>query len=258
VLPDFVILGGPRCGTSSLFHYLLSHSDVVGPPKKELHFVDLEHNVRRGARWYRSWFPTRAELEAAAPHGPGGRALTGEGTPNYLAHPDAPARLRAVVPDARLIVVMRNPIDRAWSQYRWSRQADRETLTFEAALRVEAERLPGGFDMMRDPRQRERFVTYSYLTRGLYAEQLTRWFDVFPREQFVLLRSEDLYEDPGPACARVCAHLGLSVPAVALPHANAGVDQGAVDPVARAWMAERLVEPNERLSELTEGTITWR
>ena len=262
-LPDFVIVGAAKCGTTSLYRYLIEHPLVLAAQIKEVHYVDRQHNFDRGASWYRSWFPLRAELHRAARGREVERAICGESTPNYLAHPDAAARLHEVVPEARLIVLMREPIDRAWSQYRWQRRFGGETLELGDALRSEADRAGGGFDMMRaDPQTRNRFVAHGYLARSRYADQLEWWLEAFPRERLLLLRSEDLFADPAATLARTCSFLGL--PAVdlatyATENEGTGVraSDDAIDADLRSWLDDQFAEPNRRLAELTDGAITW-
>jgi len=257
-LPDFVIVGAPKCGTTSLFTYLASHPLVMRSSIKEVHFVDRERNFARGERWYRAWFPPVATLERVGREHGRDRAICGEATPNYLAHPDGAARLHSVVPDARLIVLLREPGARAWSQFRWSKRWNIEPLDFVDALEAEPERLPARFEMMRDRETREWFTTASYATRGCYAEQLASWFAVYPRDQILVLRSEDLFGDPAATYRRACAFLGL--PELGSPDfavTNEGTGQSEIDPEARRWLDAYFVEPNRRLAELTDGAITW-
>ena len=182
-LPDFVVIGAQKAGTSSLYSQLAAHPSVVPAIRKEVHFFDrppapLAH--------YRAWFPRRATLEARAART--GRGITGEATPFYLCHPAVPARLRAAAPDARLIAVLRDPVTRAISGYHHAVRMGDEHRPIEVALDpVAAEDLPpvtetGWYD---DPRCPLRLR--GYFARGRYAEQLERWLTVFPREQLLVL-----------------------------------------------------------------------
>jgi len=266
-LPDFVIAGAAKCGTTSLYRYLVEHPLVVAAQIKEVHFVDRQHNLDKGERWYRSWFPTRAELRRAAEGHAADRAICGESTPNYLAHPDAASRLRAVVPDARIVMLLREPIDRVWSQYRWQRRFGGETLDLADALHAEAERAGGGFEMMGADRQtRNRFIFHGYLARSRYADQLEWWCDAFPHDQLLLLRSEDLFADPAGVLARTCRFLDLPVfELAAYDVENEGTGDrtadGAIDAELRRWLDDYFAEPNLRLADLTAtlpgGPITW-
>ncbi len=128
--PAFVIVGAQRGGTTSLYRYLAAHPGVLPASRKELHYFTNRHD--RGPDWYRSQFP---------PTPPG--TITGESTPYYLFHPHAPRRLHAFAPDVKLIVLLRNPVDRAYSHYQLQVRRRHETLPFEEAIAREEERLAG-------------------------------------------------------------------------------------------------------------------
>jgi hypothetical protein len=197
--PDFVIIGTQRGGTTSLHAYLSAHPQVETPATKELHFITDRHE--RGLDWYLGQFP--AELSLGV--------ITGEATPYALFHPLAPRRLRDIAPAARLIALLRNPVERAYSHFLLERSSGHETLDFAAALDAEQERLDG------EEARLEREPAYasaphkhaSYMARGAYARQLERWFAVFPREQILVIRSEDLYERSAETFAQVAQFLGI-------------------------------------------------
>jgi len=132
-LPDFLVIGAQRSGTTTLFYDLCRHPQVAGSPVKEVHFFD--HHFSRGVGWYRSFFPPTAAQERARRRG--GELLGGEATPNYLFHPAAPERAAETVPHVRLIAILRDPVDRAYSHYRKSVERRVERLSFEAALAAE-------------------------------------------------------------------------------------------------------------------------
>lgn len=128
-----------------------------------------------------------------------GGLLTGEATPYYLFHPHAHKRAFELLPEMKLIVLLRNPIDRAWSHYHHQRRRGNESLSFEEAIRTEAERIQDEYErLIKDEKCRSsHYQWFSYLARGVYVDQLKRWMDLFPRAQFCILKSEDLYTDPG-------------------------------------------------------------
>lgn len=206
-LPHFVIVGAQKAGTTSLYSYLLQHPQVLPAERKEVHFFDL--NWERGERWYRSHLPTKGEMERAS--SPGRPAVTGEASPYYLFHPHAPARLARLLPEAKIIVMLRDPVARAYSHYRHNVRKGEERLPFEEALDRECEIMDAEIErMIADPRYRSpAHQLYSYLARGRYAEQLERWFACFAREQVLILRSEDFFEDPQPVYSEVLRFLGL-------------------------------------------------
>jgi hypothetical protein len=192
-LPDFFILGEMRCGSTTLWELLSRHPRVFFSEEKEAHFFD-----GRNGRWNRG-VAAYAELFAAA----GDDQLCGEATPDYLFHDDACPRIREVVPDARLIAILRDPVTRAWSHYWHNVRRGREVLTFEQAIDAEAQRMASG-----DAEQRSHC---SYASRGRYVEQLRRYERAFGgREQICVTFLEDLIANPAAEMTRVCRHLGLA------------------------------------------------
>ena len=231
-LPDFLIIGAQRCGTTSLYNYLVEHPHVSPAFMKETHFFDL--HFHRGANWYRAFFPTTHRFSVAgfglarrdrsvkpADDHPSNdafrsrshrRTLTGESTPYYLFYPHAPQRVKVMIPEVKLIVLLRNPVDRAYSHYHHEVRTGAEAASFEDALEREAEIMPGEIaKTWEDGRYRSfSHIHHSYLSRGIYVDQLRRWIELFGREQMIVIRSEDLYRDPAMTVDRVLRFLGLS------------------------------------------------
>ena len=248
-LPDFVIIGAQKAGTTSLFRYLVEHPDVVGPAEKEVHFFDGRYD--RGMGWYRSRFPLRAALEKGARNGR--RKLTFEASPYYLAHPFVAARMHEHLPEAKLVVLLRDPVERAWSHYRDNVSRGTEPKPFLEALRAEPDRLrPGLANIARGLDPGPEYRNFGYVERGKYAAQLTGWFAVYPREQFLVVESRDLFDDSAAAYARVLAFVGLDVPQQ-LPSFdvyNATPDAG-IDDDSRAFLAAAFANANRDLAALT-------
>ncbi len=206
-MPDFLIIGAQRCGTTSLYYYLTGHPNIVPSSVKEIHFFD--DSFTKGMRWYRAQFPTVVEkyyIEHIRNHG----FLTGEATPSYLLHPHAPKRIFQVMPKAKLIVLLRNPVDRAYSHYWLRTTLGDETLSFEDAIHFEQERISGERErLLADEDYRDNYRRFSYLSRGIYVDQLRRWMNYYPKEQFLILRSEDLYSDPAGVTKQTLEFLGV-------------------------------------------------
>jgi hypothetical protein len=248
-LPHIVNIGAQRSGTTSLFQYLGAHPSVVRPVVKEIHY--LTDRFHRGERWYRAHFP-RA----------GRSVLTYEATPYYLFHPLAPARARQTMPAVRVVVLFRNPVDRAYSHYVHSVQRGFETLSFEDALAAEPVRLEGEAERLAaDPDYRSvEHRVFSYAARGQYASQLQRWFDHFPPEQVLPIRSEDLYADPAREVRRVLEFVGLpdGPPPRFVVHAK-GPSGGAPPPPAdiRRQLEREFAPHNRRLEEMLGRSMDW-
>lgn len=186
-LPDFIIIGAQKCGTSYLYRLLGQHTYVEPANIKEVHYFDLF--FEEGVDWYRSNFPPPAWKN-------GQRIITGEASPYYLYHPHAARRAAAVVPWTRLIVLLRNPVDRAYSHYNHQVRAENETLSFDEAVEAEQDRLRGERDKMLVD---ERYVSlndrrFSYLSRGVYVDQVQEWHKFFTKDQVLVLKSEDLFD----------------------------------------------------------------
>jgi len=216
-LPDFVVIGAQKAGTSSLYGQLAAHPSVVPALRKEVHHFD---RPPVGLDRYRPWFPRRATLDRIARRT--GRGITGEATPYYLCHPAVPGRMRAVLPDVRLIAVLRDPVARAISGYHHAVRVGDETRPIEVALDpAAAEELAPATDAAWYDAPDSPLRVHGYLARGRYAEQLERWFAVYPREQMLVLDSDALRGGRVPDA--VLAFLGLSGSgAAAVPDRNVG------------------------------------
>jgi hypothetical protein len=247
-LPDFLILGAQKAGTTALYAYLRRHPRITGPSWKEVSYFDRHY--ARGEGWYRGNFPNLARTRGK---------LVGEASPSYVFHPLGPERVRALVPEARLIVLVRDPVDRAYSQYHHEVALGRETLSFEDALTAEDERLEGEVGrLVADPRYFSRaWWSHTYAARGRYADQLERWLAVFPREQLLIVPSEDLLDEPERTHARVLEFLGA--PPHSLPSYPRVFERQyeQMQPETRARLAEQFAEPNERLYELLGRNLGW-
>lgn len=245
--PDFVIIGAQRAGTTSLHAYLSAHPQVKTPITKELHYLTDRHE--RGLDWYLGQFPL-----AIPPH-----AITGEATPYALFHPLAPKRLLDTSPYAKLIALLRNPVDRAYSHYLHERSRGFETLDFASALDAESERLVGEeARISRDPSYiSEPHKHFSYLARGDYAPQLERWFAHVPRQQLLVLRSENLYGQPAETLAHVAGFLGIA-PELDAPFAAHNRSAGPpLDAAIRARLTDHFAPKNARLEELLGWNPGW-
>lgn len=187
-LPNFLIIGAMRSGTSSLAHYLRGHPDVFMSRNKELHF--FTDRFDDGIEWYRHQF-----------QGSVGFTAVGEATPTYMYDPVAVERMSAVLPDAKLVAVLRNPVDRAYSHY-WHQVAKgREHASFGDAVSAEAGRLEGKTGMQRR--------AWAYLDKGRYLDQLRGVCAVFPREALHVALFEDLRDRPADTFASICEFLGV-------------------------------------------------
>ena len=248
-LPDFLIIGAQKAGTTALYAYLRRHPAITGPSWKEVSYFDRHYE--RGEAWYRGNFPNRVRARGK---------LVGEASPSYIFHPLGPERVKALVPEARLVALVRNPVERALSHYHHEVALGREPLSFEDALDAEEERLRGEKERLAaDSSYFSRaWWSHAYKARGRYAEQLERWLAVFPRERLLILPSEDLGGEPERTHARVLDFLG------AAPHRLDAYPRvyerqyEAMSAETRKRLAAEFEAPNRRRYELLGRDLGWR
>lgn len=256
-----LIIGAQRSGTSSLYKYLGSHPQVFPSLRKEIEFFSTRFT--EGEPWYRAHFPlsSRARLRSRRIGRP---TLSFEATPDYLLHPFAAQRAAQLVPDARIIALLRNPIDRAISQYGHNRRLGQEPLSLVDALDQEAERLaPEYGKITADPSYQARPLRrYSYITRGRYAEQLERWQSWFPPDQIKVVRFEDLANAPAATLSAIESFLAIDDwhPEEFANHSygRSGRSDEANDyPQIRKRLAAEFESHNRRLFELLGYDLEW-
>ena len=234
-LPDYLVIGAMKSGTTWLHLLLAHHPQILPASRKEVHYFD--NHLQRGPLWYRAHFHTRFKLWRGSRRRRA-RMLTGEATPRYLAMPHIPKEAARLVPEARVLILLRNPVDRVWSHY-WHRVREGvEDLDFEPALEQD-----GRHD--------------GYLARSRYAEQVARWMDFFPRRNILILGSEETFAHPREGCARVLDFLGLQ------PHPKpdfAPVNTADYEPIpehVRKRLAEYFEPHNRALYELVGRDFGW-
>jgi hypothetical protein len=260
-MPDFMIIGTMRGGTTSLYNYLLAHPQIARATQKEVHFFDWHFD--RGIPWYQAQFPALLQADMAETR-QSQRVLTGEGSPYYLFHPLAPARAALVVPKTKLIVLLRNPVDRAYSHYCRMVMEGREPLSFQDAVAQEETRIRGeGQKLAADPHYYSyNHPHYSYLARGIYVDQLQRWMNSFPQEQFLILKSEDFYATPERKLKEIFLFLGLPNGAPLQqqrykPFNSSTYSQPKMEPEIRKRLLSYFEPYNERLSTLLGRDFGW-
>lgn len=255
VEPDFFIVGGKRCGTTSLQAWLATHPAVVGSHSgKGTHYFDV--NYEHGRRWFRAHFPTKAYIDLVRRR-TGGPVMTGEASPYYAFHPMALERLHDAIPHGRVIFVLRDPTERAYSHYLYERRRGFEELTFDEALDLEEQRISGEEDRLRtDPRYRSfSHIHWTYQARGHYVEQIRRAVALFGRERVHLVEFDALVSDPS-VRKDLVAFLGLEPhPSPELPHLEAG-GASRVPAEAGARLREHFAVSNAELEK--EFSIGFR
>lgn len=190
---DFLVIGAQKTGTTSLFKYLESHPQIHMPPEKEAPFFNVDERFSRGWEWYVREFFGNAPPDM----------LWGTVTPDYMADPRVPERIRSILPDVRLISLLRDPIERAYSHYLMGIRKGYETRSFENVVydSLKADAL--------EEARKQPTPNNSYIIRGEYGRILARYCELFPRDRMVVFLTEELKLDPGKVMQSIFQFLGV-------------------------------------------------
>ena len=254
-LPDFLIIGTEKGGTTFLYWTLCQHPYVEPAAEKELHFFDTRQWFRKDVNWYRSQFPASGWRD-------GQKVISGEASPYYLFHPFSPRRASSTLPNVKLIALLRNPVDRAYSAYNDKVSAGQESLSFEEALAEEETRTAGELEkLFADERYYSSSARlYAYRSRGIYVDQLQRWYEEFAPDQLLVLKSEDLFSDPRGTVEIVREYLALPKCEMNITLSTENLNRRSYRPMVPATreQLERFFEPhNQRLYEYLGVDFGW-
>ncbi|WP_067822307.1 sulfotransferase domain-containing protein [Actinomadura kijaniata] len=259
VRPDFLMVGTQRGGTTSLFRSLAEHPGIVQPNfHKGVHYFDV--NYHRGPRWYQGHFPTRAAARRRAA-GTTDRPLAFESAGYYMHHPLAPERIARDLPGVKLLVLLRDPVERAFSAHKHELARGFETeSSFERALELEESRLAGEVERIRAD---HRYLSHShrhhsYVDRGRYADQIERLFALFGRERVLVLFAEDFFAEPEPHYDRIIDFLGLPHWRPARFERHNARPGSPMPEAVRTRLTEHFEPYDTRLAELLGEVPAWR
>ncbi len=258
--PAVLIIGAMKAGTTSCFRYLSQHPSFVAPVKKEIHYFSRLSGERSPA-WYAAHFPRLAEVPSGS--------ITGEATPGYIYYTECAERVKHLLPDVKLIALLRDPIARAISHYSHDINKKRgeyrpidEAILYDA-MKVAPERCRDvmrqlDIGRLREPAPSDWPSAAAYVRRGLYADQLEEWFRHFDRDQFLIFKSEDFFANPQVAYERMLSFLELE-PADPGPMKafNVGRSRKKLAPEIVDLLEEIFEEPNRRLCELLGPEFRW-
>ena len=244
-LPDFLIIGAQKGGTTSLYDYLIQHPGINTAFRKEVHFFDK--NYDKGLGWYKAFFPLKTK-----------EGITGEASPFYLYHPLVPQRVKTDLSGTKLIVLLRDPVQRAYSHFKMEKRRGHEKLSFLEALEQESARLSEEKKMLMNGKFSYSHQFFSYLDRGKYAEQLERWFKLFPRNQFLILESESFFKDPKSQYEKVLKFLNVEpYREVKFSALNTDTTKKQIPKEAENYLRNYYEPYNHKLRELMEAQISW-
>jgi hypothetical protein len=251
-LPQFIIIGAMKAGTTSLYAYLTEHQQIERALTKEVHFFD--HHYARGVAWYRANFPLIEEL--------GSDRITGEASPHYLVHPHAAERIAKVTPDVRLLALLRNPVDRAISHYYHQVSRGREKLSIMDAFDAEEQRLEVSENRLGRPLADDGILRarFAYKRRGIYADDLARYRKHFSDAQCLVLSSEAFFADPADTLAKVFAYLEVDSSHsvnILRPKMVGRYRRDDVPAAAYDYLKAYFKPHNERLFELLGYELDW-
>lgn len=247
--PDFIIIGAQKCGTSTFYHQMRKHPDILLPRKKELHFFDDHYQL--GLEWYLRFF--------AHPRYPGQSYCTGEASPFYFFHPLVPQRISETFPEIKLILLLRNPVSRAYSQYQHMKRKGRLSLSFEHCIQLEEQVLSGRKEQFLNNENHSDLMyrRFSFLARSRYAEQLAEWYRFFQPQQLLILRSEDYFSAPQVALNTAFRFLGLDSFDIDIRKEHVVSDYPPMNPETRKKLLEYFIPHNKLLARMTGRDFGW-
>jgi ubiquinone/menaquinone biosynthesis C-methylase UbiE len=255
--PTYLIIGAAKCGTSSLHEYLMQNPCVGRVLTKQLHFYDLYYN--RGMAWYKVCLPFVWE-KFYVKNILKKNYATGEATAHYLNHPTSPKRVAETLPNVKIIVMLRNPIDRAYSHYQMEFNNGNEELSFEDAIDIEPDRINGEIEKIATDETylSKNYPHRAYLNGSMYAEQLKRWFEYFPKEQFHFVKTEDFNENPSRIYNDVLKFLDLPNYELSEYKKFRERKYEKMNPETRSKLSSFFKSYNEELYSLTGIDFKWK
>ena len=256
ILPDFLIIGAEKSGTTSLYDYIIQHPSVFPSMVKEVEF--FENKFSKEICFYKSNFPTKLskfyfeKLKKI-------KFFTGEATPTYFFYPHAPNRVAKFLPQVKLIIILRNPVDRAYSNYNHSIRGKTEKLSFEEAIKSEKDRLNPELSLIEKD---DTYLSYSlrhhaYLLKGIYLKHIEMWQKYFDKENFFIFSTEELQNNPNKIVNEVFSFLELEkYDIVNLKKLNTGKYE-EMKLETRNYLIEYFKPYNEKLFNLIGKTFDW-
>jgi hypothetical protein len=244
VLPKFLIIGGVRCGTTSLYYDICKHPSVEKAAYDEIGFFD--DNYHLGIDWYRSMFPTEKKMNKIQKET--GFCVTGEDTPFYIWNKSVIEKIKNLITEIKLIVILRNPVDRAYSNYHLSVREGNENRSFKDAIRNDIKFI--NYKKHNNEELTNIDFKKSYIAKGLYYDQLLNWFNTFDKKQICIVFTEDLRDNPEDTMRTIFKFLQLPFFSIKKYEKQKMSDYNDMEKEIRMELSRYYESYNEQLFEL--------
>lgn len=252
-LPDFLIIGAAKSGTSSLYEYLNHHPSILPCVVKEPNYFTEYYD--RGLDWYKSCFPYKIQKIFAQ----GQKLIIGEATARYYWYPYAAKRAHRIVPKAKIIILLRNPIDRSFSHYKMRFNNRKVKQFFEEEIRDEPKNLEGEWGKMLNDESyfSFKFNSNGYLSKGLYINYIKKWFEFFPKNQILVIKAEDFFSDSEKITNQTLEFLGLRPFKLKKYEIMRKGMESQLKPETRQKLIEYFKPYNQQLYKFLERDFGW-
>lgn len=246
-LPDFILIGAQKGGSSALYKFICAHPDVERAFVKEPHYFSVKYH-QKSLSWYKAQFPLKRAGQ-----------LAGEASPSYCTHPLVPKRIKELLPDVKLLFIVRNPVDRAISNYFHSVRYGVEKLPIEEAFKRPLSDFEADYQRLttEDSFHSGIYNRYAYVHKGFYAMHLKKWYEYFDPEQLLIVENEALQTQPAQVYKEVCQFLGLKEWTLeAFKKHNVGKTKEVPESL-KTELYEVFKTPNQEFFDLIGKSFNW-
>ncbi len=248
MLPKFIIIGAVRSGTTSLYYNICEHPNILPASYDEIGFFDVNYDL--GLNWYKSMFPLKSENNFSK------KNITGEDTPFYFWREDAANRIKKILPHVKLIIILRNPIDRAFSNYHLGVRGGTENLSFDEAISIELEGLE------KNEINKENLIklcdsSRSYIIKSLYYEQMKIWTRKFSKDNLFVTTTEEMSEKPEDVLRKIFEFLQVSPYKISNPQKRKAVKYSKMKYETRQKLVKFFKPHNKQFYELIGHEFKW-
>ncbi|HEY0031151.1 MAG TPA: sulfotransferase [Bacteroidia bacterium] len=259
ILPSFFIAGVQKGGSTSLCNYLYAHPEIIPAQRKDIFYFNNPVHYAKGLNWYKAHFALKL-YKMLYDKRYGTDAITLDSTPNYFEAAHAAGLIHRDFPQTKIIFILRNPVDRAWSSYQMAKRFGFEEKNFEEALALEEQRLDEEEKKIKTTAQHNYvFQRLSYKKRGIYINYIPQWQKHFPAENLLILKSEDLFEKPQETFNKVTDFLKIKrCNTIKFDNHNPGSYSEDMNPETRASLSTFYEPYNQQLYTLLGQNYGWK